>query len=100
MSQERRRIDKGSVRSELVTIRFDPRTKYLMELAARTQHRSTANFVEWAVAKALDEVKTQSGRSVQEAMPDVWDVDPQERIKKLAAFDRSLLTFDEEVALR
>ena len=35
-------------RTETVTIRLDPKLRYLTELAARKQRRTVSSFIEWA----------------------------------------------------
>jgi len=43
-------------RSETVTIRLDPKLRYLTELAARQQRRTLSSFIEWAIDSALKDV--------------------------------------------
>jgi predicted HicB family RNase H-like nuclease len=51
----RRRQDDGSERrSEVVTVRVDPKLKYLAELAARKQRRSLSRYVEWVIRQSLN----------------------------------------------
>ncbi|MEO8135931.1 MAG: hypothetical protein ABI831_18380 [Betaproteobacteria bacterium] len=44
-------------KSEVVTIRLDPKLKYLAELAARKQHRSLSSYIEWAVQESLNDLE-------------------------------------------
>ena len=43
-------------RSETVTVRLDPKLRYLAELAARKQRRSLSSYIEWAVEDSLSRV--------------------------------------------
>lgn len=43
-------------RSETVTVRLKPKTKYLAELAARKQRRTLSSFIECAAADSLNRV--------------------------------------------
>ena len=50
----RRKRDGGTPkRSEVVTVRLDPKLKYLAELAARKHRRPLSSFIEWAVEQSL-----------------------------------------------
>lgn len=105
MATERQRGVKGAPRTELVTIRFDPRTKYLMELAARVQRRSIANFVEWAIDDALrginvDLARGQGTRSLKDAGEFLWDIDEADRFAILGYYLPQLLTHEEQILWR
>lgn len=41
-------------RTEVVTIRLDPRLRFIVELAARKERRTVSSFVEWCIETALD----------------------------------------------
>lgn len=87
-------------RSEVVTIRLDPKLRFAAELAARKQRRTLSSFVEWAIEQAVREVKVLNKDDVMgntwQAMMLVWDVDEADRLVKLALNFPELLTFDEE----
>jgi hypothetical protein len=89
-------------RSEVVTIRLDPKLRFAAELAARKQRRTLSSFVEWAIEKAVSEevVKVRSldgnGDTALEAMTRIWDVEEADRFVKFAEEYRDLLNFDEE----
>jgi hypothetical protein len=88
-------------RSETVTIRLDPKLRYLTELAARKQRRTLSSFIEWAIASALDGIilwehagrEKTLGRQAEQ----LWDVDEPDRMIKLAQWYPELLTHDEQV---
>lgn len=95
-------------RSETVTVRLDPRLRYLAELAARKQRRTLSSYIEWAIEKSLADVVLStrySGESLEheetttlaDQAGELWDVDPAERLARLAMIHESLLTHDEQV---
>lgn len=95
-------------RSETVTVRLDPKLRYLAELAARKQRRTVSSFIEWAVEEALCQVnlREESGDSADDysralsvgAMADgLWNVDEADRFIKLVTQFPELLTHDEQV---
>ena len=48
--QEMRKGGGGKLsRSETVTVRLDPKLRYLAELAARLHRRTLSSYVEWAI---------------------------------------------------
>jgi hypothetical protein len=92
------------VRTETVTVRLDPKLRYLAELAARKQRRTVSSFIEWAVAKSLESVNVYEGSgyngdqstSFDQAASGLWDVDESERFVKLALQFPELLTHEEQ----
>src|SRR2546429_9201408 len=96
--QTKRRRGGGKLaRSETVTVRLDPKLRYLADLAARKQRRTLSSFIEGAIERALAEVKLSGTSTVVEEAPGLWDVDEADRFVKLAFYDESLLTYDEQV---
>lgn len=86
-------------RSEVVTIRLDPRLRYLAELASRQQRRTMSSFIESAIERSLgnvyiDERKT---ASLAKAAAELWDVNGADRFVQLATRHPNLLTHEEEV---
>lgn len=91
-------------RSETVTVRLDPKLRYLAELAARKQRRTLSSFVEWAVEDSLarillsDETGFNSREtSIADEAGYLWDVDEADRFAKLALRYPDMLTHDEQV---
>src|SRR5262249_43228067 len=88
-------------RTETVTIRLDPKLRYLTELAARRQRRTVSSFIEWAIEKALSLVildeGTQRAIDLDLASAILWDPHEVDRLAKLALYYPDLLTYDEEV---
>jgi len=92
-------------RSETVTVRLDPKLRYLAELAAKKQRRTLSSFIEWAIEDALGRVTIYEGtgynddhdRSVGQEAAQLWDVDDADRFAKLAVRYPDLLTHEEQV---
>ncbi len=93
----------GGRKSQIVTIRLDPRLKYLAELAARRQRRPLSSYIEWAIEESLRQVQPQynPGLNEEQTLADeassLWDVDEADRLANLALRYPELLTHDEQV---
>lgn len=91
-------------RSETVTVRLDPKLRYLAELAARKQRRTLSSFIEWAIEDSLNTVEIYHGsgyngdhsRKVYDEINTLWDVDEADRFCKLAISYPELLTHEEQ----
>jgi hypothetical protein len=88
-------------RSEIVTVRLDPRLRYLADLAARKKRRTLSSYIEWAIEQSLAHVRmTESEgafRSIAAESGELWDVDEAERFVKLALLYPELLAHSEQV---
>jgi len=89
-------------RTQTVTIRLDPKLRYLTDLAARSQRRTTSGFIEWAIETALKEVGvyseiTRDSVSLSDIKDSLWDVDEPHRFLKLAIEFPNLLNHHEQV---
>ena len=90
-------------RSETVTVRLDPKLRYLAELAARLHRRTLSSYIEWAIEGSLDnnvlKVDPSDGRgpSIKDEAEYLWDVDDADRFAKLALRYPHLLTHEEQV---
>ena len=87
-------------RTQTVTLRLDPKLRYLTELAARTQRRTTSGFIEWAIEQSLEHVVVSIGDDRRASLADenfrLWDVDEADRFAKLAIHYPNLLIHDEQ----
>jgi predicted transcriptional regulator len=83
-------------RSEVVTVRLDPKLRFAAELAARKQRRTLSSFIEWAIEEAVNRTEVTDSENVNYVMAQVWDVEEADRFVKLALNFPELLTFDEE----
>jgi hypothetical protein len=99
--QTKRRGGGGKLaRSETVTVRLDPKLRYLAELAARKQRRTLSSFIEWVIEETLKRVHFDEGEfsaSVASAAAELWDVDEPDRFVKLALRYPDMLTHEEQV---
>ncbi len=92
-------------RSQVVTVRLDPKLRYLAELAALKQRRTLSSYIEWAVQESLKEIylsegsgyNNDSGTTVHDEADRLWDVDEPDRFAKLALSYPELLTHDEQI---
>ena len=88
-------------RSETVTVRLDPKLRYLAELAARLHRRTLSSYIEWSIKKTLDaeELRNEDGirTTIGTEAEDLWDVDEADRFAKLALGYPHLLTHEEQV---
>jgi hypothetical protein len=89
---------------EIISVRLDPKLRYLADLAARKQRRALSNFIEWAVEQALKRVYLRENIeaphlniSVASKASDLWDVHEADRFVKLAYVYPELLTHEEHV---
>ncbi len=101
--QEMRKGGGGKLsRSETVTVRLDPKLRYLAELAARLHRRTLSSYVEWAIEASLDDTVLKpdfegKGASIRVDAEDLWDVDEADRFAKLALRYPHLLSHEEQV---
>jgi hypothetical protein len=94
-------------RSETVTIRLDPKLRYLAELAARKQRRTVSSFIEWAIESALNKIVVDEryDRGMEKIFEvtlgdeseALWDTDEADRLAKLGLHHPELLTYGEQV---
>ena len=100
MEREKRKIGGGKLaRSETVTVRLDPKLRYLAELAARKQRRTLSSYVEWVIEDSLSRTNLypSGDTSLGDEASSLWDVDEADRFAKLALRHPELLTHEEQV---
>jgi hypothetical protein len=105
MTEVKRRRKKDGPRTEVFAMRLDPKLKYLAEIAARKQRRSLANFIEWAVEQALSKVMLvetgdfngQYDKCVLDEASKLWDLEPSDRLIKLAENYPDLMSYEEQI---
>lgn len=104
MTAKKKSAGAGLVRSQVVTVRLDPKLKFAAELAARKQRRTLSSFIEWAIERAISEVKVTSDngdeKSVLEATREIWNVNDAQRFLNFANNYSELLNYDEERLLK
>lgn len=92
-------------RTQVVTVRLDPKLRYLAELAALKQRRTLSSYIEWAVQESLKNVylaessgyNNDYGSTVHDETDKLWDVDAPDRFAKLALHYPELLTHEEQI---
>lgn len=88
-------------KTEITTVRLDPKLRYLAELAARKQRRTLSSFIEWVVEQGLKDISLRINHdgpvTVMEDANRLWDVDTPDRFVKLALLVPDLLTHDEQI---
>lgn len=84
-------------RSETVTIRLDPKMRYLADIASRIQRRTLSSYVEWAINESFSGVRLppQNHDTIGDMAERLWDVDEPDRFVYLASNHPSLLTHEE-----
>lgn len=104
--QDKRKAGGGKLsRSETVTVRLDPKLRYLAELAARKQRRTLSSYIEWAIEDSLGRVHLREGSgynndygtTVADDAATLWDVDDADRFAKLALRYPDMLTHEEQI---
>ena len=92
----------GKRKSEVVTVRLDPKLKYIAELAARRQRRTLSSYIEWAIEDSLLRVhpshdpRLETPSSFAEVAARLWDVDEPDRFVRLAFTYPDLLDHEEQ----
>ena len=84
-------------RSETVTLRLDPKLRYLADIGARAQRRTVSSFIEWAIENVLNKVILKGNADLQGFSYILWDPTEADRFAKLAIYFPEFLTYDEQV---
>lgn len=105
--QEMRKGGGGKLsRSETVTVRLDPKLRYLAELAARLHRRTLSSYIEWSIKASLDTEAVRptnmpslhvGDHTIGNEAEYLWDVDEADRFAKLALRYPHLLTHEEQI---
>lgn len=85
-------------RKEPLSLRIEPKIKYLIEIASRVQRRNISNYVEYVIEESLKNVEIEKDKSIYEVSRDIWSENEGERLMLLEDKYPDLLTF-EEIAL-
>ncbi|KOG92625.1 hypothetical protein [Aeromonas caviae] len=88
---------KKNTTSVNLSLRLDPRSKYLIDLLARQQKRTITGVIEWAVERAGTEAifDTERGENFLEVIDGLWSTDESIRLANLALARPDLLDYDE-----
>ncbi len=85
------------VRSITVSVRLDPKLRYLAELASRQQRRTLSSYIEWVVLESFSKVELAPKTTLASKAEELWDVDPLARLVRLGYDYAHLLEYDEQV---
>ncbi len=87
---------------ENFTLRLDPKLKYLSEITGRSQRRSLTNFIECALVNYLElnQITNKNKETLSAMDSDLWDIDKDVRLEKLAKNFPDLLTYDEQICIK
>lgn len=96
----------GKNKTEVLSLRLDPRLRYLAELASRRQRRSISSFVEASIEDSLlrvfitqevDSRGNYKGKTIREVAVTLWDVNEADRFARLAFRYPDLLNHHEQI---
>jgi len=96
----------GKNKTEILSIRLDPRLRYLAELASRRQRRSISSFVEASIqdnllhvfiTQEVDSRGNYKGKTISEVAATLWDVNEADRFVRLAFRYPDLLNHHEQI---
>lgn len=95
--------NKANPSSGTLSIRFDPKLRYSIELAARVLHRSLSGLIEAAIRDYLEFIfltkpgdDTVDKDDLSAIIEDLWDVDHSYRFCNLALKYPHLLNYEEQ----
>lgn len=97
MSAKKQSVGSKLSRTETITIRLDPKMRYLADLASRIHRRTLSSYVEWAINESFSGVILPNSKtSIATDAERLWDVDEPDRFVYLASKYSSLLTHEEQ----
>lgn len=82
-------------KTENVQVRLDPRLKWAAELGARVHRQPLSGFLEWCLVHSLPDVVTPRGDRAMVVGDTTWDIEPADRLMRLAMKYPELLTYPE-----
>lgn len=93
----------GARKTETLTLRLDPKIKYMIELMSRIKRQSITSVVEAAIESEAFELDTpviiegkRENWSLANAVSEYWSTDVVARFINLCAFMPELLTYEEQ----
>ena len=97
-NKSKKKAKRTEQRKDTLSLRIEPRIKYLIDIAARIQRRNVTNYVEQVLENSLQDIKISDDISLEQA--NLWDVYDADRFIKLAYTYPILLTYDEHILLK
>ena len=95
-----RNTESKATRSQFVTVAFDPKRRFALELLARKDGRTVSNVIGLAVERLLqNEAYYEGGKPtlMTELLEEIWSPIEADRIVKLADRLPEKLSFEEEI---
>lgn len=83
-------------KSETLTIRLDPKTRFMLEFVARLRGQTITTVVERAIADAADDAKIVSYDGPDLTWKDFWSIEDGERALQIYGEPALRPTYDEE----
>jgi uncharacterized protein (DUF1778 family) len=87
--------DRGS-KTETLSLRLDPKTKFILEFVARINGQTLTTIVERAIRASCDQVKIETMFGVTQNWQHFWDPEEGVRTLRLLASDGYQSTYDED----
>lgn len=95
MATKKRKAGPKLAKTENVQVRLNPLLKWKAELGARMHRQPLSAFLEWCVVHSLPDVVTPQGDPVDVVGDTTWDMEPADRLIRLAMGFPELLTYPE-----
>lgn len=87
-------------RTDAMTMRVEPETRYFAEIGARAYRTTVSGFIDIVLGEAFGRVEVDTvgdgRRTLKDLRSKLWDVDPEDRVVKLALTCPELLTYQEQ----
>jgi hypothetical protein len=81
-------------KTESITLRIAPKTKYGLDLLARRQHRTLTSVIEWIVSRSFEHGELADVAAVLER---TWSPYESDRVMRLAKWCPQYLSYEEEL---
>lgn len=91
-----RKTKKIETKSVGISLRIDPKIKFALDIAGKTQKRSLTAVVEWAVSKALSLEPVDNENNFMGVINDIWTTDASKRFINLCYKLPEALTYEEQ----
>lgn len=83
-------------KSETLTIRLDPKTRFILEFMSRLKGQTITTVVERAIVKAADQESVRNREGYPQTWQDFWDISEGVRALKMAEHSEFFPTYEEE----
>ena len=73
-------------RTQVVTVRLDPKLRFAAELVARKQRRTLSSMIEWTIEAAIDSVMITEDIALSQVVAQAWNAEATVRFIRLALY--------------